>query len=152
MPTPSLADIIADYPIDGTGCCYPNDGIIRLSEVYSLSALSTLVLANQIQEVVAPSQILAVTDAAAVTLTVPPGAVGAIIQVQVTSGTGAVRTYWDGQTATSLLGYRAHNLSEIVLGTIAQLQAASPDELADFSARAETGTAANLYVTYYIPA
>lgn len=96
-------------------------------------------------------EILNVTDAGVVPFaSIPNGAEGATIQVQVTAGTGAVRFFADGVTSPTISsGIRVVDLGSFPLGIVRDFFGGDPLELTNFEVIAETGTVADLVVTYY---
>jgi len=103
---------------------------------------------DSVEFVVAGTETIAIDDVANVALTVPAGAVGAIVQVQ-TGGTGDVRFKVDGGAAvTGTTGFKGQDCAEICLGCVPSHEAPTA-ELANFDAIGTAGVVGNLEVLYY---
>lgn len=125
--------IVSTSDIDLTGAAFTPTGAVEP------------VLPAELDFEIKGIQNLAVTDAAAVNLTIPAGATGAAVQVQ----GGPIRFTIDGTAPTTTVGTRALNLASICLGTYAEDFIFDAAETAAFAAIAESGKTATLNVTFY---
>lgn len=100
---------------------------------------------NQLE---ADSEIINLSDAAISTLTVPATAVGAVIQLEISSGDGCGRIYANGIAPTQVDGEKVFHGNQISLGRT-PIANGDPMELGNFQAIMEASTAGILRVTYY---
>lgn len=97
------------------------------------------------EEIDNAKQTVEVTDASPITLTPPPNATGARIQVS-----GCIRACSDGTTPTPTTGFRFGDNGLFNLGCVdADTQGNDPDQLANFKAIAEAGKSGTLTITYF---
>ena len=93
------------------------------------------------------SEVIAITDAAVVSLTPPAGATGADITYD--DLVGNARTTFDATNPTATIGDQIDSNSQTVLGKIPQFSDGNELDLANFRVIGEAGTTGNMRVVYY---
>lgn len=138
----AVSDYFAQF-CNSTNGCQPTKNDANLALVYLAcnSAFYTFSLLS------ANSELITLSTSLVKTLTIPAGAVGAILQLQ--ENTGMARVTRDVTVPTNSTGEQIAGLQQISIGRTPLTPNGSISELANFKAILEAGATGKLYVRYY---